>query len=520
MAELFSTRGSQIVLFVAVAATMVFIRFVVFYTGGAPATIDAGNWLAFGDALLGNGIRDASIVYPPVVPLLTKLSVGLFGLTAGVALVGAVVSAAPAAGLFHTLGAFGIGRIRLIPSLLLLAAGSVGEAVAWGGFPQLLAMGVLPYGVLVGYRFLQAPAPRAAIRMGLIVMLSLAISHFVSVVLVTAVALLFVHRVVSERSLGEIPAVLRLTPVVALPSIWLIPIYWGLVDAVLLQPNEFAELDNLTLSNLLGRLEHIYSDAPLLWRLLVPLTVITPWLAWRDRRSEQMRVFSSLFFATIVLLVLTREGRYLYLLPVLAMLASSVWLTETESRYAGIFSALSARVTVGATAGVLLVLGGQAFAGIRQLDNQRDFYAVMRPPLVEAIEFAAEATDEGDVIAIPSLRGAPIGWWVEALADRPVLYGSALRWLNFADEVDRASRANQIFQPNFPNLATLPLLEASSVSVVVLPRTWIFFDYNRTSEWVESSGVEMIFVNGDAMVFSVDGRARTDQVREANQERS
>jgi len=503
MIDLFAGRDSQRVLFFAVAATMVFIRFVVFATGGAPATIDAGNWLAFGDALLGDTTRDSSIVYPPVVPILTKLSVAAFGLTAGVAFIGAVASAAPAVGLFHTLGGFGLGRIRLVPSLLLLGVGSIGEAIAWGGFPQLFAMGLLPYGVLLGYRFLGAPRPGSAFRLGLLAMVSLATSHFVSVVLVGAVGLLFVHQSVVGRSATQVRKVLTLAPLVLLPSIWLAPIYWNLIDAVVLQPNEFAELDNLTFGNVLGRLEHIYSDAPLLWRLLVPLTVITPWLAWRDRRSEQMRVFSSLFFATMILLVATQEGRYLYLLPMLAMLASSVWLTEIELRYSGAADALSPRAVAGVTALVVLVLGGQAFAGIRQLDNQRDFYAVMRPPLVEAIEFAAEFSEAGDVIAIPSLRGAPIGWWVEALADRPVLYGSALRWLNFADEVDRAARANAIFQPNFPNVSTLTLLEASSVSVVVLPRTWLFFDHDSTTEWADANDVDVVFINGDAMVLAI-----------------
>jgi len=507
MLDLFAGRGSQRLLFFAVAATMVFIRFVVFATGDAPATIDAGNWLAFGDALLGDTTRDASIVYPPVVPVLTKLSVAAFGLTAGVAFIGAVASAAPAAGLFVTLGSFGLGRIRLVPSLLLLGVGSIGETIAWGGFPQLIAMGLLPYGVLLGYRFLGAPRPGSAIRLGLLVMVSLATSHFVSVILVGAVGLLFVHQSVVGRSATKVRTVVTLAPLVILPSVWLAPIYWNLVDAVVLQPNEFAELDNLTFGNLLGRLEHIYSDAPLLWRLLLPLTVITPWLAWRDRRSEQMRVFSSLFFATMILLAVTQEGRYLYLLPMLAMLASSVWLTEIELRYSAASNVLTPRTVQVATTAVVLVLGGQAFAGIRQLDNQRDFYAVMRPPLVEAIEVAAAISETGEVIALPSLRGAPIGWWVEALADRPVLYGSALRWLNFADEVDRAARANAIFQPNFPNDSTLSLLEESSVSVIVLPRTWLFFDHDLTTEWADANNIDVVFINGDAMVLTLPSAA-------------
>ncbi|NOX31318.1 MAG: hypothetical protein GXP35_14900 [Actinobacteria bacterium] len=503
MAELFSSRGSQRLLFGGAVGAMVIVRFVVYSSGGAPPTVDAGNWLAFGDSLLGDGIRDSSISYPPTVPLLTKAAVAMFGLTVGVSLLAAIATAAPAVGLFHTLGAFGIGRLRLVPTLLLLCVGSVSEAAAWGGFPQLLAMGVLPVGVLLGHRLVVGPSRRTAVSFGLALMASFAISHFVSAILVLAVALLVIHHLIRAWSVGWVTAMAKHAIWVLLPLVWLIPIYWNLIDAILLNPNEFGDLDNVTFSNLFNRLEHIYSDAPILWRLMVPLTVVTPWLSWRNRASAQMYVFSSLYFATGLLLVVTRESRYLYLLPMLAMLASSVWLAETESRYEGATSKLSARQVRLVVAFVVIVLFGQAFGGIRQLDNQRDFYAVMRPPLIDAIEAADDLAGPDEVIAVPSVRGAPIGWWVEALSNNQVLYGSPLRWLNFADEVDRASRANAIFQADFPNSESLELLREADVSVVLVPRTWTWFDHDRVLTWAATNDIEVELINGDAVVLSV-----------------
>ncbi len=87
--------------FVLCALAVASLRFVILRRGGAPPTIDAGNWLAFGDQILGNGVRSPTIVYPPLVPLLTKGFVSLFGLTNGVALLAALSSAAPAAGVVH-----------------------------------------------------------------------------------------------------------------------------------------------------------------------------------------------------------------------------------------------------------------------------------------------------------------------------------------------------------------------------------------------------------------------------------
>ena len=72
------------------------------------------TWLAFGDSLLGAGVRDGSVSYPPLVPVLTKLSVAVFGLTAGVSLVASVSAVAPAVGVFVTLGACGFGRSCIV----------------------------------------------------------------------------------------------------------------------------------------------------------------------------------------------------------------------------------------------------------------------------------------------------------------------------------------------------------------------------------------------------------------------
>ena len=53
------------------------------------------------------------------------------------------------------------------------------------------------------------------------------------------------------------------------------------------------------------------------------------------------------------------------------------------------------------------------------------------------------------------VRAAPLGWWVEGLGRRQSLLASALRWLNFPDEVRRARQANAVFTENFPNDGTI-----------------------------------------------------------------
>ncbi len=507
--ELFRSRRAQAGLFAAVTVTMIGIRFVVFASDGAPPTIDAGNWLAFGDSLLGEGARSSSISYPPVVPLLTHAFVAVIGLTNGVSLLAAIAATAPGVGVFVALGSAGLGRARLFPAIVLLGVGSVGEAASWGGFPQLLGMGLLPYGVLATHRFLDDPSRRTAFRFGLVVMAMLAISHFVAAVLVVASLVGFGTELYQRRSGAWVFSLVRLSPLVVLPSVWLVPIYLDLIDAVFWNPNEFAELDNLTFSNFFDRLEGIYSDAPFLWRLLIPLTVITPFLRWPKDRWVVVKVQRSLFLALAVMLFVAAESRYLYLLPTLAMLSVALWIREAARRLDVGSSRPSVRKQIEQRRlllGVVVVLAvlAQTFAGLRLLDDQRYFFTAMSPPLVEAIELAGEEAGEGGTIAVPSVRNAPIGWWVEALTKRRVVYGSALRWLNFADEVERAAAANTIFTPDFPTEDTVELFSASRVDVVVLPRTWEWFDDDDIADWIAENELDLVLTNGDALVVRLE----------------
>jgi len=63
--------------FVLAVIVVGYFRYRILSAGGAPPTIDSGNWLAYGDEILGRGVRSTTIVYPPLVPLLTKASVSV-----------------------------------------------------------------------------------------------------------------------------------------------------------------------------------------------------------------------------------------------------------------------------------------------------------------------------------------------------------------------------------------------------------------------------------------------------------
>ena len=114
-------------LFWAAVALALMVRYLVLASGGAPATIDSGNWLAFCDEIFGDGSRDSSITYPPLVPALASILTSLFGVASGIAVLGALSSLAPGLGVYRALGMVGLGRERVFPAVLLIGAGSVSD---------------------------------------------------------------------------------------------------------------------------------------------------------------------------------------------------------------------------------------------------------------------------------------------------------------------------------------------------------------------------------------------------------
>ncbi len=479
-------------------------RFAVLMSGGAPATVDSGNWLAFGEATFGGDGRDDSIVYPPIVPFLTYLAAATLGTGAGIALMGALSALAPGMGMYYTLRLAGMGRARAFPAILLIGAGSVGEAAAWGGFPQLIGLGLLPIGMLLGLEYLDSPTRWSALKLGGVVMATLAVTHFLAILLLVALMASGIGSLARRRSLAWTGDISRTLCWVLLPSIPLVPIYVRLVDAVIFNPNEFAALDNLTADNTLSRLSRIYSEFPALWEVILPLSLMTPLLGWSMRREPVWRLLTSLLVAVGAMLAVTQESRYLYLAPIIGALGVALWLSRLDE-VRGFLREHSAPRYVGIVGvGLLLLVGlAQLQGGLSTFREHRDFYGVMTPKLLDAITVADNYADTSGVLLVPSLGDAPIGWWVEALTAGEVLYGSPLRWLNFPDEVQRAKIANSIFDPSFPDADTRRQLDGAAVDVMILPTRWAWFDDDAVRGWVENEGLSLLLANDDALVIGL-----------------
>lgn len=490
-----------------IAAT---VRFVILRQGGAPPTIDAGNWLAFGDTMLGDGVRSSTMVYPPLVPLLTKASVALFGLTGGVATLAAALSLAPAAGVYIALRYSGLAGVSLVPALLVLGASSVGEATAWGGFPQLIGLGLTPVTLVLFDRFLTTWSIRHALASGVAVMSVLATSHFVGAALVVAAATLLVLGL--RRPVDPVPNGWQRAGrlgLVLLPSAWLAPLYWSLTRAYGGDSATVASPNQLTWSNLFERVEFLYRDTPWLWRFLLPLAIAAPFLLWRYHRTALWRAVSALLATTVLLIAVTREDRFLYFLTTVTALGLALWMVRgLESLRGGSSDAAPSgrRTRAIAVFGVGILVAAIGFQAVRSTEffrSQREYYGILTPGLVSGIEYLRESSAPDAVVAVPSLNNAPLGWWVEAIAKRTTVYGSPLGWLSFDDEIRRAAFANDLFAPPFPTEEKVELAKSAGIELILVPATWFFFDDAAIDALAGAAPDAVLRLNDDAVVIVV-----------------
>jgi hypothetical protein len=92
---------------------------------------------------------------------------------------------------------------------------------------------------------------------------------------------------------------------------------------------------------------------------------------------------------------------------------------------------------------------------------------------------------------------------VEGLGQRQSLLASALRWLNFPDEVRRARQANAVFTENFPNDATIARARLDGVDYVLVPLASEIVDPVRLREYVQRHPQQVAYRNRTTYVLRV-----------------
>ena len=457
--------------FVGILLLVAIARWTLLTKSPYPPGIDPGNWLAFGHALVGEHIRSSSIVYPPVVPLLTLTASRLFGPFLGVQLLAEVSSILPAIAAYLVLRDSAGGWPGAILANFLAAASSTYEAMAWGGYPQLIGLGFLILFLWAFDRYLRTRLRLHALLAGVILALTLATSDIIGAsAVVTGLFLLLGHlilRPTGKLEPGKMAAGLAL---VVLPCVPLVPLYVQLVTSVFGSFHARRTDTFLSAGALPPAAATIYRDFPLFWRTAVLLAVLAPIALISLRRTRLWLIGTSMLFGIAALVIGLKEFRFLYLLPPLAILGVACW-TEFFRR-----SFVSIR-WAGAAISVLLLflLGLQSLYGLQNLRaNLLPYYTFLTPGLVSGLEWIRDKTPRDAVIASTASRGEyPLGWWIEGFSSRKTLYAANPEWLNFADERDRAIKAAQIFDVTVPLDVNLKRARRLGVSYLMINKEWM-----------------------------------------------
>jgi hypothetical protein len=468
---------------------------------GAPPGVDGGNWLAFGQALLGSSPRSASLMYPPVVPILVSTGVDGLGPTLGVAAVAALGAVAPAIGVFFVLRWSGLGWRGAVLASFLLPASAIGEEAAWGAYPQLLAAPLILCSLWLLDRWLRGGEPRALVGAAVAGALVAAVSHFAALFgTLAALAIAVCH--LSTMGRGRRAMVLRraaagtgLVGVFALP---LASTYVRLIDAAIASRGAEPSLATIGFAELPGRFVDVHGAAWPIWAIGA-VAATTGVVLLRERRRHPLWTVNAGFAAALVgTFLITREPRVLHEVPTMAVLGLGLWV-----RRLGGDGGVRGREKAGAAAAALaLSLALVTVVGIRDFSRQRDAYAVLDGDLVQALEWIRDETPEGSLVAVSSAGDAPLGWWVEGLTRRPVLYSAPLRWLSFPEERVAAAQANHLFLAlGMPTREGMQAAEALGVDYVLLAKAPPAYDSDQVRSYLGST--LPAFENGSALILRV-----------------
>jgi hypothetical protein len=467
--------------------------------GPAPSGIDGGNWLAFGV------IDRIGVAYPPVVPFLFANLVSLVGAPAATSIAAAVAIGFPAITVLLLAAWAGRPLAGVFAALFVVASPILGEAVAWGGYPQPIATAAAVL-ALVALAVYAADGRLAALAaFGIAFAVVAGTSHLVAVPTAAGGVVILVAGLRGSR------AVLRrgfaAALVAAIPLALLAPTYLamfatlGLASASgpevqrILGPFWFAYPGVLAavlagaLFLRVGRTPPARASTPTPARVSLPVPTLQP----RDRALLAAAAAASIAWGLAFLV--SGEPRLLYDLPTLVPLGA-----VALAPVAGAFLA-TPRLRFATAAIVLGLCTVFVSSGLAAFPDQVAFYHVMTPGELAAMRWLAEQPIASDEVLVADRAGVPLGWWVEGLIGKEAVYASELRWLRFGAERQRARVANVLlYQSGFPDSASAAVMATAGIRYVLLPYATAFgIDTARAS-----AGWRIAFDAGDTVVIAPD----------------
>lgn len=470
--------------------------------------VDHGNWLTLGHKLLGQGLTGGShTVYPPIVPWASVVLVAAWGPLWGTWILASVAGAVPALGVYVVLRRHGLRTAAAILAAVTAAARFTGEAVAWGGIPQLLGLGLVVVALDQLTGLLRRPSVRGGWFLGVLILAVAAVSHLMLAQLAACGLVLTVLHLLVVRSgltaTGPWRGVLgwpRMTLRLITPSLLLAPLYVRLAGSV--ATSFAASSHSAPLQMLIEDVSGLYWDAPNLWKAATILAVLTPAVRWRDRRDPLWLLAASILLTVVAAVLITGQDRLLYLLPLGVVFALALWVRALSGSRLTRRKAAKAALSLPA-----VVLAGLAIVGgLQQFGSQVDFYGQRLLPrdTIAALDWLRLHTPSSSVVAVPSVEGAPVGWWVEGYGRRVSLTGSLDQWLAFPDERKRSHESVALYSLTGEDTRQLlGYARGIGVTYLYIPSTWAGLQSSAVGRLVQDEPDRVVFRNSAAVIVRV-----------------
>jgi hypothetical protein len=417
------------------------VRVVVQLRWGEVTGLDTGNWFTFGHAWLGQPLPDgAASTYPPLVPVVVALLGRVLDPLIVMAITGAGATLVQGGCVATVLWRSGCGWWT-VPLTTALAAGSAtGEAVAWGGQPQVLALGVALLVLYLTAELLLAPRRRVAVELAAAGLVLGATSHLVvaeTVLAGVAVLLLRLLAPMPRPSARGARRALGLWGLAATPSLLLLPLYARLARTV---GGSFAERQGAQpFVDFVAAVGAVSRELPLLWRPTIIFALLVPLVLWRERARPLWLVTAALAVTLGAVALVSPEPRFAYLVPLLVVAALGLVVTCFPLTGLG-------PLHVGVAVAGVVACTASAVGGLALFPEQVRYYGTLVPAgTTEALAALRASTAADDVVAVPPVRGLPFGWWVEGYGRRAAFVGSSSQWLNFPKERQRAEVSVALF---------------------------------------------------------------------------
>lgn len=456
-----------------------------------PPGLDGAQWLAYGRALAGGAGRSADSTYAPLIPIAAyRLSLTL-GPELGLRVVAIVVL------LLLAVAAWLLGICTLgvtwgsLATALVLPSTAMAETFYYGGYPQQasLAFGILGMAMLLtASRTNSQKAPVDAFALASVAFLLASVSHLLFGPLFLVSATLFAISTGATRP-DRVQflrrTALSLTPALAASA----AVAHAFVDRGYRAPLDVSQ------RTLTEAWVYATRESPGLWAAVVvgTFTILMVFVASKAKQADPYESMLELPVAVVMGVALAAPSGVLLVMsgqPRLAppFLLGSAMLFAFACRQTARRSGKAVPIVL---AGWVVSVVWLAWVTTGLVREFATYYQVLDASLIAAISSIPDSNN-GSIAVAADRRGWPVGWWVEALQDRPVFTGSNPQWLAFPEERSRAASVARLLASE-----DLQILQerASELGVeYLLMRKWDWIGWER---WTDGTTYPATFIYDD-----------------------